>query len=377
MEQRRYVFVKKLIVCTVLTVVFGIFIIHLFITNGSILTKLGFQPEAVFLHFFSGIKNSLGRTCGDEFTFYSPVACLLYSLLSKCIPIVLQQGSVEDLRFSQQANIICMIFIIISFSLFVLPFILNLRRETVWRIWYFCIIPISYPMLSVILSGGFELLIISLITFFLLCKDSENTLVRELAILSLALASAMKVYPILFIGVSTNRKMLVKIISYLTGILLISSFFVRNELSFIISILKLWISYPLTIKILTVILPIAFCLNIWIKERETEKITVVIFSLCYIFGSQYSEAYIYVILITYFMACKHDLVLTDKVMTNIVLVLSGLVLIPYTGLIIPIRTILLMGLLLEVIYILYRILFNDKKEKHIKYMRKNYDFRFK
>lgn len=161
----------------------------------------GSSSTDTFMDYFNPVQFSLGKNPYDYAQYgaiYPPICYLLYKLSACFIPNASELGGSGNIRLDQQG--IFVYFTITIILLFCLAFILTSRikeRKFIRYIIIFTII-MSFPILYLVERGNILLLVLVLLSYFVFYRNSESKVQRELALLALAFAAAIKIYPAVF-----------------------------------------------------------------------------------------------------------------------------------------------------------------------------------
>lgn len=158
------------------------------------------QEIFLFNNFFSGIKASYGSL--DTMYFETPFSLVLYYVVGLFIPKQVISLPVNEFKFIQQGNFVCISFISICFLIWV-GVCLDSDRFYKSILLFFSLFTI--PSMYVFQSGGMELIPLTLCTIFLMYYDSESDSKKNFAYICLGIAGAIRIYLLLF-GLLLNRK---------------------------------------------------------------------------------------------------------------------------------------------------------------------------
>lgn len=193
---------------------FGIAItlVFLFTSHGNIISKMFFNDTLdTGMDFFHSIEYTRGRDpYGYWRTLYPPLANLCFYLLFRLIPLnvssewasdfssgVQARGTSADLRVQQAPMLLFIIFIILTALLTMMIIQKYLFDNSQACLVGLCMI-FSYGMLYAYERGNIIIVSMLCSMFFVLYKDSTNKIVSELALIALAFAAGLKLYPALF-----------------------------------------------------------------------------------------------------------------------------------------------------------------------------------
>lgn len=184
-----------------------IFFILLFATGGESASGLLYaQKGEVFMDFF----NSMLQTSGDPYqsrVIYPPLSNCMYKLLLFLVPdpsvnkIVTEENAVyysNDVLKMQQFMIPFIFYVIITSVLLFYAFMKYKGGDKKEKLFFCAVCTLSGSMLFAFERANSIIVAFIGIMFFLAFKDSKSKVFKELAIISLAIASAIKIYPIVF-----------------------------------------------------------------------------------------------------------------------------------------------------------------------------------
>lgn len=192
-----------------------IFFILLFATGGESASGLLYAHKGeVFMDFF----NSMLQTSGDPYqssVIYPPLSNCMYKLLLLLVPdtaidkIVTEENAVyysNDVLKMQQYMIPFIFYIIITSVLLFYAFMKYKGGDKKEKLFFCAVCVLSGSMLFAFERANSIIVAFIGILFFLAFKDSKSKALKEIGIISLAIASAIKIYPIVFFVVLLNDK---------------------------------------------------------------------------------------------------------------------------------------------------------------------------
>lgn len=194
-----------------LAVLLAIFLV----SRGELVHQFFFHdPSDTGMDFFHSIEYVKGRMPYGLFgTLYPPLANLLFYVLYRFVPesqsekwaqslqsSTNMKGSEQDLRL-QQATMLLFIFFVVLVVLGMIAMAERATRGCDGRrdLLMLCIV-FSYGVLCGLERGNILLLCWPLMVFFVLYRNSQNPILRELACLALAVVAGLKLYPA-FLGI--------------------------------------------------------------------------------------------------------------------------------------------------------------------------------
>lgn len=150
------------------------------------------------MDFFNSICHTDGRVPYTEYsTLYPPLANLFFFLLRKLIPMGVPIGDAPGLRGYQAPLLLFVLFVVASVLLSIAAYERFYERDEKIGIFsiacFFC-----FGNLYALERGNIIVLALVLTFFFFTFYQSKNRLLSELALVALALAAGLKIYPALF-----------------------------------------------------------------------------------------------------------------------------------------------------------------------------------
>lgn len=185
---------------------------YVFYTRGYGWAKLLFWNTGdTGMDFFHSIEYVRGRVPYEKFqTLYPPLANLLFYMIFRFVPSWQHEfwpntfaeslgtrGTSIDLRLWQPTMIIFIIFVMASsVSLYVLfqRYIAKYKSSKLVSIG----LMLSFGMINAYERGNIIIFVLLFVLIFIEYKDSENKIASELALISLAIAAGLKIYPAVF-----------------------------------------------------------------------------------------------------------------------------------------------------------------------------------
>lgn len=202
-------FCKELSTCDVIAIclIFGILItlVYIYKTAGVGWLTLFYQDQMdTGMDFFHSIEYVKGRLPYEQFqTLYPPLANLFFYILFKFVPSYQYEqwnffrGTPTDLRFWQPTMMLFILYIIISVIILFVLFQKLLEKYRMGTILSIALI-VSFGIINAYERGNIILLVLMFVMFFIEFKDSDNKILSEFALISLAIAAGLKLYPAIF-----------------------------------------------------------------------------------------------------------------------------------------------------------------------------------
>lgn len=206
---KKKIFSLELIVIPAL----GLFLLLLSCLLGSwrFFTENFFKTFAdLFMDFFNSIRDAAKFDVYSTYhVIYTPLVTLYFMFCSFFIPENALDHSVKNLIMQQQVMSYVSIFIFFAITLVLLYVSMKhlLKKQSKAQlIFLYCLVVFSFPFLYTMERGNTLLLTFVLIVFFYAFYGSKKKYQHELAVLALALATVIKLYPVIFILLLFKKK---------------------------------------------------------------------------------------------------------------------------------------------------------------------------
>lgn len=203
------------IYCWATVACLAVLLLALLASRGTLLHRFFFYDVTdTGMDFFHSIEYMRGRMPYGQFdTLYPPLANLFFYVLYLLVPktqsatwtesyisSLNMRGTERDLRLQQATMMLFVVFVIVV-VLGIVSMTERLTRSCGGRkkLLAFCAV-FSYGVLYGLERGNILLLCWPLMAFFILYRNSQNPILRELACLALAVAAGLKLYPA-FLGI--------------------------------------------------------------------------------------------------------------------------------------------------------------------------------
>ncbi len=179
-------------------------------SHGAAWTEMFFHNGTatdLFMDFFNTIRDSAADNVYTERNnMYPPLCILLFRLFSKIInPELVGSGFNQRKLLQSDVASIMLYFVFVIICLLAMIRIVesyannkSQGKMTLYASIISFLMIVSYPVVYCIERGNIVILAVVFSTFFLLFKDSENKVIRELSYISLALSAGIKLYPAIF-----------------------------------------------------------------------------------------------------------------------------------------------------------------------------------
>ena len=207
------------IILTIISLVSILLVILL--SNGSLFRIFFFsdQDDSLMDFFNSLIEVHTKKPYGDFGVLYPPLANCFFYILQLFIPSSFKVawpkdhketlylvGTSKDIRMNQA----CMVVFLLTFLLFLFLFIILIQKFSKDRSnpLVFCLL-FSHGMIQILEHGNVIIIAFVFALIFYMFHDSENPVIKEIALISLAVSFGFKLYPA-FLGIILLKKRLFK-----------------------------------------------------------------------------------------------------------------------------------------------------------------------
>lgn len=190
---------------TLMIVAIAISIFLGYVTRGkSLQNMLFFNTNDTFMDFFNSIQ--YGRDPYSEGVIYPPLMNVIYAFLGHFIPAeMIISNDMFAVRTYQTGLIIYYILTFISIYIFSVVVKKNYCKNSLESDLFFVLMIFSLPFLFAVERGNSIILCFDFLLIYCFGYNSENKIIKHIALISLAIATAMKIY-VVFFGVLLLRE---------------------------------------------------------------------------------------------------------------------------------------------------------------------------
>lgn len=176
------------------------FFMAIILSQGEVIKKyIHAYPQDHFQDFFNSMWDTLGRHPYQNKVIYPPLCYLIYYVFLRFIPIdQIYSANSMTLRLFQGPMFSFMIYTLVTFLIYVF-LVKKLKKGTsLEKNIFLVLITFSLPFIFEFERANIIFLSLLLLIFFFVYKDSNNKILKELALISLAASAAIKIYPAIF-----------------------------------------------------------------------------------------------------------------------------------------------------------------------------------
>lgn len=169
------------------------------ITRGNSILNLFITDKA---NYFMDFFNPLSWLVNGPYTYgssiYPPLPLVLYRLLLRFIPFDIASMGALVIRASQSGQVVFLFYMLITLLGFVILLTEIKGGLKLEKYFFTFIILFSAPFLFQFERANIIFVALLFLMFFVFFRDSKNRIIRELALISLAISAGIKIYPAIF-----------------------------------------------------------------------------------------------------------------------------------------------------------------------------------
>ena len=180
--------------------------ISIIVTHASSLQLYLWHPGSSFYDFFTCIKGNIywnRKTLYGDGSIYPPLANLIYVLISRCMSIstlkeIKKFSAVNDIKSLQECALYFVLYMnVLLIAYFCICTKLKKGSDTE-KVLFATGMLFTIPFIYQFERANIIFLALILLMLFLLWKDSDNKIKREMALVALAASAGIKIYPAIF-----------------------------------------------------------------------------------------------------------------------------------------------------------------------------------
>ena len=176
-----------------------IFFISILISHGNTSRNYLFgNNQDTFMDYFNSVWDTFGRRPYDNGVIYPPLCYVIYFLCSRFI--LIEHVSVGRISpdFYRESMFSFLIYSLIIILILIYS-IYKLKKGNIQEKRLFCLLILfSLPFLFAFERANIVIVSFIFLLIFINFKDSENKILKEIALISLAASAAIKIYPAIF-----------------------------------------------------------------------------------------------------------------------------------------------------------------------------------
>lgn len=162
------------------------------------LSILFHDPSDTFMDFYNSIYHTYLAIPYERGCIYPPFAYLLYTVFQKIVPLDIVSEGQFAIKNNQMGQMTFIIYIVITIVTLAYMIYINKKGEKIEKFLLLFILLFSTPILFTLERGNIVILTLIFLMIYVFYYDSENKILREIALIALAMAVATKIYPAVF-----------------------------------------------------------------------------------------------------------------------------------------------------------------------------------
>lgn len=183
----------------ILVLSFCYYLLCIFVDNDFFQATMFFDVDDTFMDWFNCLVNFKGNPYGGEYgNNYPAMAVLIFKFCRFGIPEYMLEEGADTLRRFQSPWLVFLLYNGILTWMFSIAVSNKIKLKPWDRNLFFLVFLFSFPVMFALERGNIINLAFALTIFFYSYCDDENKVLRELALIALALAAGIKIYPAIF-----------------------------------------------------------------------------------------------------------------------------------------------------------------------------------
>lgn len=174
-----------------------ILMVMLIITQGECLTQFLFHSrEDRYMDFFNSIRDCWSDDPYGFGCIYPPLTYVVYQFFGRFLPMDIRDK--YDFRDQADCMMMYLIYCIVIAVLMIVMICKFLKGQISTKALFCVTLLFSTPIIAVIDRGNIVWLSMIFLLIYIFTYDSENKIWKEIGLISLAIATAFKIYPVVF-----------------------------------------------------------------------------------------------------------------------------------------------------------------------------------
>ena len=181
-------------------IMLGLFVMSLIATGGkSIYQFLFYDRKDIFMDFFNSINDCFSGDPYGKKCIYPPLTYVIYTIFSKFLPMdMAKKHGMFAVRDSAQGLTVYMIYTLIIVVIMLALIWKFLKGDRKKKLQFSVVTLMSMPVLYSFDRGNIVWFCMAFLMVYIFTYDSKNKILREIGLISLAIATSIKIYPVVF-----------------------------------------------------------------------------------------------------------------------------------------------------------------------------------
>lgn len=187
----------------------------MYVTNGFVARGLFFSNSSnSYMDFFNSMLYNIGNPYENQ-VFYPPFACMLYKLCLLMVPNSLIESTLTsmttnsytpNIKLQQGFMFPFLLYSIVTICILFFALVTAKKGSKPEKYLFTVLIFLSAPALFMFERANNIILVLSFLLLFITWYDDEKRSKREVALICLGIATALKIYPVLFCALLLKKK---------------------------------------------------------------------------------------------------------------------------------------------------------------------------
>lgn len=225
---------KVVFYISMVTSIFWFFVSGLVTRGYSYYNLFQSNRSDYFMDFFNPLSELLNGPYAHG-SIYPPLPALFYKLMLRMVPFEIASRGAFAIRSSQAGEMVFLLYILLALLLFFILLMQIKKGSSLEKYLFSFVILFSGSILFTFERANIIFVALLFLIVFIFFRDSKNRIIREVTLISLSIAAAIKLYPALFLLLLIKKKRFIesfRVVIY--GIILFFiPFFVLGGLSHI------------------------------------------------------------------------------------------------------------------------------------------------
>lgn len=179
-----------------------LFLISLVVTGGkSIYQFLFFDRKDIFMDFFNSINDCFEGDPYGKKCIYPPLTYVIYTIFGKFLPMDMameEKYGIFDVRDTTQGLTVYFIYTLIIVAIMLALIWKFLKGDSRKKLQFSIMTLMSMPVIYSFDRGNIVWFCMAFLMVYIFTYDSKNKILREIGLISLAIATSIKIYPVVF-----------------------------------------------------------------------------------------------------------------------------------------------------------------------------------
>lgn len=180
----------------ILVILIGAFFLQVFFTHGALTRGIFFQDtNDTFMDFFK-VQGSIASMAPVSEGIYPPLSYIVMLPFNRFVDYnAVDPFSARDMQLGIMSLVIYLVFWMLIAGIFLS---MMMKKQRGLNVLIVFLLFLSAPMIFLFERGNINIAVLAFLAIFFACYEDKKPVVREIAIIALAVATGIKLYPALF-----------------------------------------------------------------------------------------------------------------------------------------------------------------------------------